>query len=89
MIVTQLYRPAFVEGFPEDYKEFVHARGKGVCVCVCVRVYGMFCVFLGVYDFGSYVACTSLRRKVFPKSTAYPKSHFLMTHALDVRVEQD
>jgi hypothetical protein len=51
MIMTQLYRPAFVEGFPEDYKEFVNARGKGVCACV--RVKGMFGVFLRVYYFES------------------------------------
>ena len=29
MLVTYLYRPAFVEGFPEEYKEFVNDRGKG------------------------------------------------------------
>jgi hypothetical protein len=35
MLVTHLYRPAFVEGFPEEYKEFVNDRGKGLHVFVC------------------------------------------------------
>ena len=45
-----LFRPHFVESFPNDYKPYVVAneRGKGLCVCVCVCV----CVlaYVDVFD---------------------------------------